>query len=135
LTQITHEAFDRVPRWSPDGSLIAFAHQVDRTNRTVIATMRPDGSHVRDLTTDLWGAFASGFTPDGRHIVWETQQAGFISVLWIMDSEGSNQRRLTDQGRWAKLAVLERRSRRQQPEFAGRALERAPAREARQRGN
>ena len=95
LTQITHGVFDCVPRWSPDGSLISFAHQVDRTNRTVISTMRPDGSHIHDLTTDLWGAFSSGFTPDGRHIVWETQQAGFISVLWIMDSDGSHQRRLT----------------------------------------
>jgi Tol biopolymer transport system component len=57
--------------------------------------MRADGSDVRELTTDLWATFRCGYTPDGSHIVWETQQAGFVSVLWIMNSDGTDQRRLT----------------------------------------
>jgi len=36
-----------------------------------------------------------GFTPDRKRILWETQQAGFISVLWIMDANGGNQKQLT----------------------------------------
>jgi Tol biopolymer transport system component len=57
--------------------------------------MRPDGSDQKELTTDLWGVFRSGYTPDGSHILWETQEAGFVSVLWIMNSDGSGQTRLT----------------------------------------
>jgi Tol biopolymer transport system component len=96
LKQITMKGvFDCAPRWSPDGSQIIFARAAARTGRAVVATMRPDGSQIHNLTTDLWGVFHSGFTPDRRHIVWESQQAGFISVLWIMNADGSNQRRLT----------------------------------------
>jgi Tol biopolymer transport system component len=43
----------------------------------------------------VWGVFRSGYTPDGSHILWETQEAGFVSVLWIMNSDGTNQQRIT----------------------------------------
>ena len=67
LKQITHDgAFDCAPRSSPDGSQIIFAHFAARTGCIVVATMQPDGSRIRDLTTDLWGVFHSGFTPDRR---------------------------------------------------------------------
>lgn len=96
LKQLTHDGlFDCVPRWSPDGSHIVFSKQSLRTGRTVVATMRADGSDVKELTTDLWGSFRCGYTPDGSHIVWETQEAGFISVLRIMNADGTNQERIT----------------------------------------
>ncbi len=69
--------------------------QSTRTNRGVVATMRADGSDQKALTTDLWGVFRSGYTPDGSHILWETQEAGFVSVLWIMNSDGTDKERLT----------------------------------------
>lgn len=96
LVQLTHDGrFDCAPRWSPDGASIVFARQSTRTGQLVVATMRPDGTNVKTLSTDLWGIFRSGYTPDGSHIVWETQQAGFDSVLWIMNADGTGQNRLT----------------------------------------
>jgi TolB protein len=96
LTQITHDGLSGVSRWSPDGTHFTFLKQSTRTNRGVVATMRTDGSEQKALTSDLWGVFRSGYTPDGSHILWETQEAGFVSVLWIMNSDGTNQKRLTD---------------------------------------
>jgi Tol biopolymer transport system component len=95
LTQITHDGLSAVSRWSPDGTHFTLLKQSTRTNRGVVATMRVDGSDLRLLTSDLWGVFRSGYTPDGGHILWETQEAGFVSVLWIMNSDGTNQKRLT----------------------------------------
>jgi Tol biopolymer transport system component len=96
LKQLTKDGLiDCFPRWSPDGSTIIFGREVPRTQQLVVTTMRADGSDKRGLSSPLWGIARSGFTPDGMRILWETQQAGFISVLWIMDADGTNQKRLT----------------------------------------
>ena len=96
LVQLTHDGlFDCASRWSPDGTHLTFMKQSTRTGRGVVATMLPDGSDQKELTTDLWGVFRSGYTPDGTHILWETQEAGFVSVLWIMNLDGTHQKRLT----------------------------------------
>jgi TolB protein len=96
LTKLTNDGlFDCFPRWSPDGARMVFARDVPRTQQVVVTTMRDDGSGKTELTSPVWGIARSGFTPDGKRILWETQQAGFISVLWIMDADGTHQRRLT----------------------------------------
>ena len=66
MVQLTHDnLFDCASRWSPDGTHIVFMKQSTRTDRGVVTTMRPDGSDQKELTTDLWGVFRSGYTPDG----------------------------------------------------------------------
>jgi len=91
LTKLTNDGlFDCFPRWSPDGTRIIFGRDVARTQQLVVATMRTDGSDKRELSSPLWGIARSGFTPDGRRILWETQQGGFVSVLWIMNADGTN---------------------------------------------
>jgi Tol biopolymer transport system component len=96
LKKLTHDGlFDCFPRWSPDGSTIIFARTVPSTQQIVVTTMRADGSDKKELSSPVWGIARSGFTPDGKRILWETQQAGFVSVLWIMEVDGTHQRRLT----------------------------------------
>jgi Tol biopolymer transport system component len=97
LTQLTFDnMFDGAARWSPDGTRIAFARAVPSTGQTVIATMNSDGSGlITNLTSELWSAFLPTYTPDGGRIVFESTQAGFIGVVWIMDVDGKNQERLT----------------------------------------
>jgi hypothetical protein len=70
LTQITHEAFDRVPRWSPDGSLIAFADQ----------------SH--DVGVN--------YSPNRRHIVFASDRMNSNSELetFTMNSDGTGMKRI-----------------------------------------
>ena len=96
LRQLTHDgSFDCAPRWSPDGTLIVFARTSPRTLQTVVTTMHPDGTHLKALTNDLWGTFRAAYTPDQKKIVYDGAQAGFISVLRVMDADGSSNRQLT----------------------------------------
>lgn len=96
LKQLTNDGLiDCFPRWSPDGSRIIFGRQSPRTQQLVATTMWADGSGKKELSSPVWAIGRSGFTPDGQRILWETQQAGFISVLWIMGADGANQKQLT----------------------------------------
>jgi len=96
LKPLTNDGlFDCFPRWSPDGSTIIFGRASPTTQQLVVTTMRADGSDKKELSSPLWAVARSGFTPDGKRILWETEQAGFISVLWIMDADGTHQKQLT----------------------------------------
>jgi Tol biopolymer transport system component len=96
LTQLTHDGqFDCFSRWSPEGTRIVFGRQDPVTQQLVVATMAADGTDIQEFTTRFWGIGLSGFTADGRHIVWDTQQAGFVSVIWRMDADGAQKVRLT----------------------------------------
>jgi Tol biopolymer transport system component len=107
--------FVEYPAWSPDGSQIAFmAAESGATGSNPdynIFVMGSDGSHLRRLTTapgeDGWPAWS----PDGTRIVFSsarddcsisdapdcgtTGDIGPWEDVWIMNADGSNERRLT----------------------------------------
>jgi Tol biopolymer transport system component len=66
--QLTDDAFrDRGPRWSPDGTRIAFYS--DRAGRYDIWSIHPDGSGLEPLTRGLLAAsWLPEWSPDGTHV-------------------------------------------------------------------
>lgn len=96
LTEITNDGLSLFPIWSQDGTKIAFCHVSTRTGLCVLTTMPADGKGQQTaLTTDLWDSLPASYTPDGNQIMFGSRQGGFISAVWIMNADGSNQRRLT----------------------------------------
>jgi Tol biopolymer transport system component len=95
LHQITNDQGSFFPRWSSDGARIVFTAFAGLRN-AVIATIPADGSGSRTvLTSDVWESVGGFYTPDGKQIIFGSQMGGFVSAVWIMNADGSHQRRLT----------------------------------------
>ena len=91
---------DGWPTWSPDGSRILFASDINNARANVTAnlfTMRADGSDVTQ-TTHLSGpgfyAAAGAWSPDGSVIVYRRQSPDG-SDLYLINPDGTNERQLT----------------------------------------
>jgi len=121
LERITdNPEYDAEPVVSPDGKLIVFGSQ--REGDFDIYIMNADGSDVRRLTDRVGYDGGPWFSPDGKKIVWrawypETGEelarwrdcmennyiVPFPLDIWVMDADGSNKQRLTENGatNWA----------------------------------
>ena len=112
--------YDAEPIISTDGKKIVFGSQ--REGDFDIYIMNADGSGVRRLTRTTGYDGGPWFSPDGKKIVWrawypqtdeekaqwrDSMENNYIRStpldLWVMDADGSNKRRLTDNGatNWA----------------------------------
>lgn len=112
--QLTKEVSDdNIPTWSPNGTKIAFtSNRVG--NRYQIFVMNADGSNPKALTTAYFDTIIQqdieqkvpAWSPDGRYIAyWAGVEANVQSVpgvefpgdvwnVWVMNADGSNQRKL-----------------------------------------
>ena len=87
------------PSWSPDGQWVTYSAKIG--NQTSIHLVRPDGSE--DVTIHAEAAegtfaiFSAQFSPDGTEILFDRgTDAGYD--IFVMATDGSNVRRLTDSG-------------------------------------
>jgi Tol biopolymer transport system component len=103
------------PAWSPDGTRIAFMSQEPGASGNDpdynIYTMDFDGSHVARLTDHPGNDGYPAWSPDGSTIAFSSTRddcgnttaegclnsgdIGPVHTLWVMDADGSDQRRLT----------------------------------------
>lgn len=85
-----------LPKWSPDGSQIAYVRQKD--DKFEIFVMSSTGSDVRQLTTSSRGEsyVHPTWSPDGSRLAF-TFATGNTADIWVMNADGSNQTPLTSQ--------------------------------------
>jgi Tol biopolymer transport system component len=93
-------AFYEAYGFSPDDSKIIFDSDFDSKgafNSQIYVMDAASGSNVRRLTNGLDYNEHASYSPDGKHIVWMTSRGNMNhgTDWWIMDADGSNQRRLT----------------------------------------
>jgi Tol biopolymer transport system component len=85
-------------QWSPDGTKLAMISEAGD-----IVAVKPDGSGSRVLARQ---AYNPRWSPDGRHVAFHRQvdPSEFLNDrpctarIWIVDADGSNERRLDDLG-------------------------------------
>jgi TolB protein len=80
------------PRFSPDGSRLAFSAALG--GNTDILVTDVGGAGVARLTTSPGLDTAPSYSPDGSRIVFESDRSG-TPQLYVMNADGSDQRRIS----------------------------------------
>jgi Tol biopolymer transport system component len=101
-TNLTNNAAgDFAATWSPDGQQIAFFSTRDGDSE--IYVMNADGSGQTNITNNDGGGTPNraidvqpAWSPDGSRIAFVSQRANGIAEIYVMDPDGSNVTRLTD---------------------------------------
>lgn len=99
--------YDNVPYWSPTGDRIVFTRKAD--NNFDVYTIRPDGSGLLRVTTSLANDAHAVWSEDGKHILYNSGQAGWrdeasqydntfqpYGQIFMMKADGAQKRQLTD---------------------------------------
>ncbi len=74
--QLTSEGVNSEPAWAPDGSRIAFLHQVGSSGDSQIYVMNADGSNVVQRTNAGWYNPSPPWSPDGTRIAFSSSRYG-----------------------------------------------------------
>lgn len=99
------EAMEDAPAFSPDGQWLAFVGTRDGNADIYLMPFRPEGPEVSapavNLTRHPGGDFNPAFSPDGRQIAFASDRDGYrMSELYLMQTDGSEVRRLTHSPGW-----------------------------------
>ena len=91
------------PEWSPKGDRIAYTVGL-ADGSWQVATMAPDGSDVRVLTSGPGEHGSPAWTPDGSALVYVHSPivtgSGYRTTLWRMKADGSEHQRLGNPDTW-----------------------------------
>ena len=87
------------PSWHPNGALIAYS--LERNGRTEVHVTRSDGTNDRVVHSEpapgTYAVFSATFSPDGSRIVFDAGTDSEYNIF-VMASDGSNVRQLTQRG-------------------------------------
>src|SRR5918999_2302423 len=95
-TRLTNSpTWDTLPRWSPDGTKIAFYSERD-VNGNIYVMNAADGSNQTRLTTSpTWDSFPS-WSPNGTKIAFDSAKDANLEIYVMNAADGSGQTRLTN---------------------------------------
>ncbi|MFN8576453.1 MAG: DUF5050 domain-containing protein [Candidatus Sericytochromatia bacterium] len=92
-TKLTENSFeDESPKWSPDGSKIAFVSK--RDGNSEIYVMNSDGTSSIRLTNSPTFDIMPAWSPDGSKIAFRSDRDGNPEI-YVMSSDGTNLKRVT----------------------------------------
>jgi hypothetical protein len=97
---LTTDRYDRVeiaPRWSPDGTLIAYAAAPQGSNRRDIYVIRADaagGSGLQLIDSEFDDVYPV-FSPDQRHLAFASNRGGGNYDIYVYDLQAQELRQLT----------------------------------------
>jgi Tol biopolymer transport system component len=80
------------PQWSPDGSKIGFASDMEGEQQ--IYSINPDGGGLANLTPDD-NTSEFSWSPQGDKLAYSCQGVGETTDICIMDADGANKKNLT----------------------------------------
>jgi Tol biopolymer transport system component len=113
-TQVTHESpgfEDFLPSFSPSGKRVVYSRCGEFAGFFAfcdIDTISLNGTGRRTvLSAGHWTNLRAEYSPDGRHIVFQSDRGGYLSAVWTMRAGGSHVRRLTPpilEGFWPDFA-------------------------------
>jgi Tol biopolymer transport system component len=96
MTRLTNDNLSFLAHWSPDGASIVFTRASQLTSQWIITMMRAEQNATQSgLTSEFWLSYFPLYTPDQTKIVFGSQLSGLVSAVWIINTDGSNQTRLT----------------------------------------
>lgn len=99
---INPRGISEFPRWSPDGSQIAF--QSNRDGNFEIYVVKADGSELARLTDNYYSDQFPSWSADGNRIAFSSTATGAthsvpgLSAIFLIDKDGKNRKRITNMG-------------------------------------
>ena len=91
--------FDNYPRWSPDGTKIAFTRYMDKTDTSAeLFLMNADGTDLQRLTHNNVSDIIPSWSPDGTQIAFTSARSGHWEV-YIIDVATRGVTQITSRGR------------------------------------
>ena len=95
---------DRDPSWSLDGRRIAFVSDRDpKFPHFNVYVMGADGSDPQNITNNVGGNRYPSWSSDGKRIIFSARRKGHVEnrfgitkEIYVMDADGGNEQRLTD---------------------------------------
>ncbi len=85
--------YNQTPDWSARGDWILFNARDERLVYDVFK-INPDTGEIKRLTQDQGNNEHPSFSPDGNLVVFSSTRTG-ESKLWVMNADGTNQRRIS----------------------------------------
>ena len=102
LQQITSEGYAVSPSWSPNGQLLAFSwirhYGPGAPGGQDIYIMDIASRQFVQLTHDARVNDFPSWSPDGRHLVFQSNRSG-SEQIWMMLADGTHQQQLTREGK------------------------------------